>query len=238
MSLDGEQQLGTDDQGQNSLESPGSTSPDKHSSGLSLSSWLWSGFALLLILCMLWWQQPDELPQVEPMRWGDLQPRQVSSINEWDFLIIHHSGANVGDAAGIDRDHQDRGWEGIGYHFVIGNDRPMPMGKVEWTFRWDLQRHGAHVKVGNINKIGIGICLIGNFEEQRVPLLQWQRAVELCALLVAHIPSLQLENILGHGEVTGTSTQCPGHYFDMHAFRADVERRLHYMEASNSVSVK
>lgn len=52
----------------------------------------------------------------------------------------------------IDRWHKDRGWSGIGYHYIIDRD-----GKVE-TGR-HLNKTGAHVKGHNTGSIGI--CLLG-----------------------------------------------------------------------------
>lgn len=55
-------------------------------------------------------------------------------------------------AADIHRWHQERGWDGIGYHWVIRRDGTIEPGRPEyWT--------GAHVK--GHNKGSIGICLIG-----------------------------------------------------------------------------
>ena len=192
----------------------------------SLTVWLCAYSTLLCISLMLWWAQPEALRPPEPIRWEHVAPQKVEILRDWEYIIIHHSGAGVGDPEGIDRDHQSRGWEGIGYHFVIGNDRPMPIGSVQWTFRWNLQRHGAHVKVGSINQKGIGICLIGNYDNEPEPTLQLRRAAELCALLVERIPSLRVENILGHGEVDGTNTNCPGSHIRMNHFRHAVAQQL------------
>ena len=192
----------------------------------SLVVWLCVYGTIIGIGLLFWLSRPDTYRPPEPMRWAHIAPQQVQTLREWKYIIIHHSAAAVGEPVGIDRDHQSRGWEGIGYHFVIGNDRPMPIGSVQWTFRWNLQRHGAHVKVGTINQEGIGICLIGNYDEEPEPRLQLQRAAELCALLIEEIPSLSVENILGHGEVTGTNTNCPGANISMDQFRSLVNQQL------------
>ena len=203
---------------------PDAPMPPEHKP--SLFTWLCTYAVLIFIALLFWLARPATMRPPEPMHWGQIAPQQAESLREWEYIIIHHSGAGVGDTLGIDRDHQSRGWEGIGYHFVIGNDRPMPLGSVEWTFRWNLQRHGAHVKVGDINQKGIGICLVGNYDEEPKPQVQLYRAAELCALLIEQIPSLSVANILGHGEVTGTNTNCPGAHISMDHFRAAVQQQL------------
>ena len=44
-----------------------------------------------------------------------LQMREIKKI------IIHCSDSEFGDAALIDKWHKERGWTGIGYHYVILN---------------------------------------------------------------------------------------------------------------------
>ena len=80
-------------------------------------------------------------------------------------IIIHCSASGWANAAVIDEWHKERGWKGIGYHFVILNGR----GKVgAYQAHFDgvvevgrpIQRAGAHTKGHNADSVGI--CLIGN----------------------------------------------------------------------------
>lgn len=76
----------------------------------------------------------------------------MRSINE---IIIHCSATPEGrdhTAADIDRWHRQRGFAGIGYHFVVRLD-----GRVE-TGR-PLERIGAHCSGHNAHSIGV--CYIG-----------------------------------------------------------------------------
>ena len=41
--------------------------------------------------------------------------------NKWKYIIIHHSATDEGDSLAFDRYHQGKGWQEIGYHFVIDN---------------------------------------------------------------------------------------------------------------------
>ncbi len=76
-------------------------------------------------------------------------------------IIIHCSATSpdwmkdkpIGDkVAEIDRWHKDRGWSGIGYHYVIDRTGVFERGR-------PLDKVGAHVKDHNTGTIGI--CLIG-----------------------------------------------------------------------------
>ena len=61
---------------------------------------------------------------------------------------------------------RDNQWDELGYHFVIGNGTHTGDGQVEVGSRWGKQKHGAHCKTPDnyYNDHGIGICLVGNFE--------------------------------------------------------------------------
>ena len=134
---------------------------------------------------------------------------------KWTHIILHHSAGDVGDAALFDRAHRRRGWDELGYHFVIdngGND-----GLVEVGSRWKKQKHGAHCRVDKNddnywNEHGIGICLVGNFNGRAPSEKQMQSAARLVARLMADC-NIPLKNILGHGQVPGASTDCPGKSF-------------------------
>jgi hypothetical protein len=131
--------------------------------------------------------------------------------NRWECIVIHHSDSPNGNAASFDQWHRQRGWDELGYHFVIDNGSGGPDGRVEVGSRWDKQKHGAHCKVpGNYyNEHGIGICLVGDFEKAHPTARQIDSLKKLLAFLMAetHIPP---SHILGHGEANGGKTRCPG----------------------------
>lgn len=94
----------------------------------------------------------------------------------WTGIVIHHLGEPAGNAASIHRRHLNMGYDGLGYHFVIGNGNGLADGAVEVGYRWNKQWAGAHVlgPAGDYhNRHSIGICLIGNgdrrgFTEQQM----------------------------------------------------------------------
>ena len=73
-------------------------------------------------------------------------------------IVVHCSDTPNGrehTAEDIHRWHKERGWDGIGYHYVIRINGTVDAGRPMY---WQ----GAHVS-GN-NKDSIGICLIGRDE--------------------------------------------------------------------------
>lgn len=139
-------------------------------------------------------------------------------LNPWKFVIIHHSATSSGSVEGIHaahrqrRDSQGNPWLGIGYHFVIGNGNGMPDGAIESTFRWRKQIAGAHAGVRSFNDHGIGICLIGNFEEHPPTSAQTKSLRDLLNRLLTTF-QLNPESVLTHGDLK--STACPGKLFQL-----------------------
>lgn len=74
-----------------------------------------------------------------------------------DHIIIHCSDSLRGTLADIDSWHRARGWEGVGYHWVIRNASPGPDGLLEGGRH--ESRTGAHCL--GYNARSIGVCLIG-----------------------------------------------------------------------------
>jgi N-acetylmuramoyl-L-alanine amidase len=138
---------------------------------------------------------------------------------KWKYIIIHHSATDVGSALEFHFAHQRRGFSrGLGYHFVIDNGSSGKSdGHIEVSPRWIKQQDGAHCKAAGMNYKGIGICLVGDFTGEYVSNKQLSSLVYLVNLLreYYHIP---LKNIMGHGQVPGARTECPGKRFPWNRF--------------------
>lgn len=134
--------------------------------------------------------------------------------NKWKYIIVHHTADESGSALSIYKVHRDRGWDNIGYHFVIDNGTEgKGVGQIEISPRWIKQMDGAHCKAADMNVRGIGISLVGNFSESRqVPKEQMDALVYLINLLRKEY-DIPLDHVIGHGQVIGASTECPGIYF-------------------------
>lgn len=133
----------------------------------------------------------------------------------WKYIVLHHSASPSGNASVFDREHKDKGWDELGYHFVIDNGQGGPDGRIEIGPRWRKQKWGAHAKTpdNKYNNFGIGICFVGNFENSRPTAKQLASAARLVSWLeqTYKIPST---NIIGH-EDTGRSTLCPGKFLQV-----------------------
>jgi len=53
-----------------------------------------------------------------PAAW---RPRSDVRVRPWRYIVIHHMASSRGSAGIIHRLHRKRGYDGLGYHFVIGN---------------------------------------------------------------------------------------------------------------------
>ena len=42
---------------------------------------------------------------------------------QWRYVVLHHSATDSGSAAEFDKLHRRRGWDELGYHFVITNGK-------------------------------------------------------------------------------------------------------------------
>lgn len=80
-----------------------------------------------------------------------------------DSIIVHCSATKAGQdftATDIDRWHRERGFNGIGYHYVVCLDGRLEKGR-------DISLVGAHCK--GWNEHSIGICYIGGLDENGHP---------------------------------------------------------------------
>jgi len=111
-------------------------------------------------------------------------------------IIIHCSASPNGRddrAADIHRWHREKGYDGIGYHYVICVDGVVEVGRPEYWI-------GAHARGHNTGSIGV--CLIGtdSFSSK-----QWG-ALE--ALIQSLLFKYNDAKVIGHNEIS-TKT-CPG----------------------------
>jgi hypothetical protein len=138
---------------------------------------------------------------------------------EWTAIIIHHSATENGSAAIFDKWHREGNfWEGVGYDFVIGNGTNSGDGEVEVTFRWRQQITGAHCggTAGNwANQYGVGICLVGNFDNTPPTARQMNSLIRLIRFLQNRY-GIPKNRIYGHNTTPGARvTDCPGRNFPM-----------------------
>lgn len=123
-------------------------------------------------------------------------------------ITVHHSG-EPGDAKAepkelmrtFERNHKQRGWASIGYHFLITRDGRVFEGR-------PLRYQGAHA--GGDNNIGnVGVCLIGDYEHSQVPKAQREALIDVLDRLTQRY-KLSRSSVYGHRNFK--TTDCPGRY--------------------------
>ncbi|MAG93786.1 MAG: N-acetylmuramoyl-L-alanine amidase [Planctomycetaceae bacterium] len=159
-------------------------------------------------------QQPvQSTPQLTENPWKPLVPAR-----DWQYIVIHHTASSSGSVESIHEAHIKRKdksgnpWQGIGYHFVIGNGSGMGDGVIEPTFRWREQMHGAHAGSNDHNQHGVGVCLVGNFEETSPSAEQLAAVKRLVGILKTEY-GINSDGVIAHRDVKATA--CPGKYFPL-----------------------
>jgi len=140
---------------------------------------------------------------------------------KWKGIVIHHSATTVGSAKALDNFHrnQRRMQNGLAYHFVIGNGKGMGDGEVHIGNRWKKQLDGGHLKKEEWNKIYIGICLIGNFQEQR-PSSKQMNALEGLSRHLMRRCGLSSSKVTTHRIQHKNHTVCPGKNFSISTLKS------------------
>lgn len=121
------------------------------------------------------------------------------------FIIVHCSATKEGKdfkAKDIDKWHKEKGWDRIGYHYVVDLDGTIEPGRPE-------EQVGAHAKGYNNNSIGVcyigGLDTNGKSKDTRTP-QQKESLIKLLKELKAKYPLVQ---ILGHRDLLGVYKDCP-----------------------------
>jgi hypothetical protein len=163
-----------------------------------------------------------------PAAWIPFAPR-----NQWYWIVIHHSATPDGGARKFDKMHRDKGWDELGYHFVIGNGTDTRDGQIEVGPRWPKQKWGAHDRTpsNQYNEHGIGICLVGNFDVTH-PTPNQVKSLERLVAYLMKTYHISADHVLGHGETK--ATDCPGRFMNV----AMVRRACAQMVASSEAPVQ
>lgn len=163
--------------------------------------------------------EAETLPRRPAAAVGDPAWHAASNGRQWRYIVIHHSATRGGNAQQFDTSHrQVRGFDELGYHFVIDNGNGGPDGRVEVGSRWPKQKHGAHTggtPDNEYNETGIGICLVGDFTTGMPTAAQLASLNRLTAYL-AETYDIPPANVITHQDAPGGDTACPGGQF--HAY--------------------
>lgn len=139
--------------------------------------------------------------------------------SKWKYIVVHHSATRNGTLQGMEMYHrQKRKMEnGLAYHFVIGNGRGMPDGKIEIGNRWKRQIKGGHLASDQLNSMAIGICLVGNFEADPPSAAQMQSLQALVSYLRKRC-NIPKSGVRTHTQINTKPTACPGKRFPTTSF--------------------
>ena len=133
-------------------------------------------------------------------------------MREIKKLIIHCSATkpsmDIG-AEDIRGWHKGKGWDDIGYHYVIRRNGKVEKGR-------DISIAGAHAKGHNFNSIGI--CLVGGIDndskaDDNYNLKQYNALIQLISFLEITFP---IDDVLGHRDLPSVNKSCP--CFDVRAW--------------------
>lgn len=167
-------------------------------------------------------QIPGERPKRPAANSLDYIMNVQAKFRPWRYIVVHHSATDVGNMALFDKEHRHKGWRGVGYDFVIDNGSSgMRDGQIEVTPRWTKQMVGSHCRSPNneMNKYGIGICLVGDFTKREPSQAQMQSLVNLIRFLQVkfRIPG---RKVFGHRDAPDAATECPGKRFPMRKLKS------------------
>lgn len=132
----------------------------------------------------------------------------------WRNIVIHHAAVDSGTLQALDRYHrEERHMEnGLAYHFLIGNGNGMTDGAIGVGNRWKKQLDGGHLHSAAQNQTALGICLIGNFDQER-PTEKQMRSLEALTRALMKRCNLPASAVKTHRQINVVSTRCPGKFF-------------------------
>lgn len=134
-------------------------------------------------------------------------------------IVIHHPVANWT----IQRIHEyflGIGYNGSAYNYYVQKNAEAYYGRSSEAQEYQ----GAHAGTVH-NRNTISVCAEGNFDIEFMQAQQYHKLVAVVAFLcIKH--RLSYKDVVGHKELPGQSTACPGRNFNMHKFRADVKGKI------------
>jgi len=134
----------------------------------------------------------------------------MEPLKKIKFIAVHHSQRKIDSLKRIKDFHiRINKWEDIGYHYLIDKKGKIYVGRSEKFI-------GAHV-FGH-NKNSLGICLIGNFDEEKPAKKQIQTLIKFLKNKIKK-HKIPIKNILGHREFPEITKTCPGKFMDMDKIR-------------------
>lgn len=148
-------------------------------------------------------------PDYEQFGWLIERDKHWMPVTSVQWLVVHHDGGPADDnpALAIHRLHRERGWSAIAYHAWIRRDGTIEEGRPLWA-------RGAHASQHNPHSWGVGLA--GNLEQSLPTQEQLWSLVSLLRWWLSRRPEAQ---VVGHRELPGMATACPGQHMDLNWLR-------------------
>lgn len=168
---------------------------------------------------------------------------------KWTHVVMHHSltpDGELPDTVAIKRFHTSyrqggniitqeeynakkeagesglsRPWRDIGYHWMI---EVLSDGEPAIVRGRSMMYTGAHTTQQGMNRHGIGVCIVGNFDKAPPSEKVIETAAEFVAWL-CRMYRIPIDNVKAHREFASYKS-CPGEKFDMDYFLERVEEYL------------
>lgn len=141
-------------------------------------------------------------------------PALPSDLGAVSRIMVHHTaGSPMAHAADVDAYHRGKASNpkaAIAYHYLVRADGSIERGR-------DLRWWGDHAGDTD-NRRSVAVALTGNFENNAPPAAQERAAARLVAALASQF-DLGPDDVVGHGEGPGYTTQCPGARWNLDLFR-------------------
>ncbi|MEW5805468.1 MAG: peptidoglycan recognition family protein [Patescibacteria group bacterium] len=120
------------------------------------------------------------------------------------YLIVHQSATPKAETSfeKIKKFHLKQGMGNIAYHYFIEANGKLRKGRNESTA-------GTHTKASQMNLKSLGVCLAGDFNYEDPNSEQLEALAKILDFLASKY-QIPKNNILGHNEVIGSVTECPG----------------------------
>lgn len=144
----------------------------------------------------------------------------MKEFKKFPTHIVLHTAAFRGkaDAGLITQWHLDKGWDSIGYHYVVTGS--MFDDKAQMEYGRPVNYHGAHAF--GFNGKSIGICMTGHGDH-----IEWtQEQIDILSGLVSDLMDaydIKLKNVIGHRDTPWEKLKrnktCPGNLIDMDEIR-------------------
>lgn len=122
-----------------------------------------------------------------------------------DAIVVHCTATRAGQdvrAADIDKWHKERGFSGIGYHYVVDLDGTVELGR-------PLPLDGAHCNTAgtsgqSYNRHSIGIAYVGGLDKKGNPADTRTRAQKkaLAKLIYRLIEQYPIVEVIGHRDAS------------------------------------